>query len=198
MEKMQKIKKHSNASQVPATELMPHDADSQHILHMRAQFLATSKIKQDDLETSADGIKYICFNLGNAQERYGLPYQFVKEVINNVRPTKLPTAPNHIAGVINRRGNLIAVIDLKHFFHTKLPECEKDAYIIVITVNDMTVGILADGIEGSNIYDPTKLDPPFTFLDIIKPDFIIGLHQGVTAIINVEVLMSSPELQVKK
>lgn len=192
MEKMQEAEN----NQVRATSLMPQDEDALHILHSRAQQFAISNTKQDS--TQNDGVKYICFSLGNTHERYGIPYHYATEVISNVKPSKLPKAPKHIAGVINRRGNLIAVIDLKYFFHTNLPDSNKNTYIIVITAKDTTIGILADNIEGSYVYEPSQLDPPFTFLDLIKPELIIGLHQGVTAIINVEALISAPELQVKK
>lgn len=198
MEKMQKHNEVIITNQIHAASLLPQDVDSQRILQLRSQQLAKATYETEEVNIQTESIKYICFNLGQAQEQYGIPYQFVKEVISNIQPTKLPLVPKHIAGIINRRGTLVTVIDLKHFFHTKFPESDNEQYIIIIQAMNITIGIMADDIEGSNIYESNKLDPPFTFLDIIKPELIIGIHQGVTAIINVEALVKTSELQVKK
>lgn len=179
---------------VNAVELMPKDAASQQILSQRAQLLAKSET--DNIETL--GTRFIQFSLGTAHEQYGIPYQYAKEVLNDIVLTKLPCVPSHIAGIINRRGALTAVVDLKQFFHTQVSSYNKECSIIMITAHNMTIGILADSIEDQDTYDIDKLDPPFSFSNIIKPEFIIGLHEGKTAIINVEALISAAELQISK
>jgi len=176
-----------------AADLMPKSPEAQRILQQRAQALATSQI----VRAEAQGIKYISFDLGAAHEHYGIAYNYAREVMNNVTITKIPNTPAHIAGVINRRGALIAVVDLKQFFHTQVSSYTKDSYVIIINAKDTTIGILADDIKGSDMYEPSQLDPPFSFLNLIKPEYIAGLHRGVTAIINVDALLAAPELKVQ-
>ncbi|NNM58988.1 MAG: purine-binding chemotaxis protein CheW [Legionellales bacterium] len=194
MESASKPKKRAINIQLSAAELMPQDEKSLDILHTRAQQLA----KQTTETTQTSTNQYICFTLGGMHERYGISYQFIRGIIDDIVPTPLPCTPNYIAGVINRRGNLITIVDLKPFFHTQQTQYTEKPYIIVSTVNDITFGILADSVEGSDFYELSSLEPPFAFPDIIKPELIIGLHRGVTAIINVEALILTPELQIKK
>lgn len=194
MKMSEKLLNANLARSLPKDELMPHGIEEQAILRLRTELFAAVEIK----DFNEDGTSYIRFSLGEACESYGVPYQFAQEIIHNELPTKLPGVPPCIAGVINRRGSLIAVVDLKKFFHTQLSDYNEDSYIIVITANGMTMGILADTIEGNAFYEPEKLDPPLSLVDVINPELIIGLHQGRTAIINVEALMLAPELQVRK
>lgn len=179
-----------------AADLMPKDPQIQAVLRQRAQYFANA---QKNADTSISDInKYVCFCLGAAQEQYGIPYQYVVEVMNNAQVTKLPNVPSHISGVINRHGALIAIVDLKQLFQTQISDYTENSRIIVISAQNMTLGILTDSILGSDIYDPSKLDPPLIVRDTIKSEFIIGLHKGVTAIINIESLLSSPELRIRK
>ncbi len=180
--------------QMPASELMPNDEASRSILRDRAKLLAQKNIENKQIHNN----QYICFTLGGSHECYGIPYSFICGIINDTAPAPLPCVPDYIAGVINQRGNLISIIDLKPLFHTQLTQYNENPEIIIITANNITLGILADGIEGSDFYEPETLTPPFAFPDIIKPELIIGLHRGVTAIINVEALISMPELQINQ
>jgi purine-binding chemotaxis protein CheW len=184
----------SSLPNLNAANLMPKDANSQTILNQRAQLLAKVEIR----DIAANNTRFIRFSLGTAHELYGIPYQYAMEVVTDVLLTKLPCVPAHIAGIINRRGSLIAVIDLKQLFHTQMSNYTKESSIIMVTAKNVTIGILADSVEDQDTYDTDKLDPPFSFSNIIKPEFIVGLHQGKTAIINVEALVSAAELQIKR
>src|SRR5262249_55253100 len=138
------------------------------------------------LKTSED--TYVCFRLGT-QEYYGLPYCHAKEIMRNVKPTPLPQAPKFIAGVINRRGALLAVLDLKRLFQITPFEYE-NPYVIVVTGNHMTFGFQADSIEGSRIYDPNALDAPLPSEGLIKSEYILGLHQARTALLKVDAILA--------
>jgi len=168
-----------------AHDLMPKHKEASRILLARANHLAIHDLDKKEKEGF---ISYIKFRLG-VNECYGVPYHYTKEVMQHIIPTKVPFVPDFIAGVINRRGSLLAVFDLKKMFHIQSSTVEH-GYIILITNQHMTVGFLADSIDGSDTYDPTTLDTALPSEDLTKSDYIIGLHKGVTAIINVDAIFS--------
>lgn len=156
-----------------------------------------SKTINPQYEATAELISYVRFRLG-LNEFYGIPYQYAKEVMQHVNITPLPGAPSCIAGVINRRGNLIAILDLKKLFNLTSSDYEKDVSIIVITAKNITIGILADQIEGSHVYESIATKN-FSAMDgAIKSDYILGLDNGLTAILNIEKVLSDPLLQQKR
>ncbi|MDX1900863.1 MAG: chemotaxis protein CheW [Gammaproteobacteria bacterium] len=142
-------------------------------------------------------VNYINFRLGKS-EIYGIPYEYAKEVMNKTLLTTIPRVPRFIAGVINRRGALIAVLDLKQFFHIEPAEYDEQACIIVVEHHGMTLGILVDKIEGNETYDPLTLDATLPSEGITKLEYILGLHQGRVAIINIESIMNDPQLLINK
>lgn len=173
-----------------AADFMPQDEQAKHILLERAHQFAkeTSNEESDELLT-----KYIRFRLGS-NEFYGIPYEKIKEVMHNIPLTRIPNAPSFVAGVINRGGTLIAVIDLQRFFH--MPSIEdKSTNIIIVTDEHATVGILVNNIEGSSTYNSSLLDAPILSLKIAA-EFIIGIHQSNTTIIDINAILANLNLHL--
>lgn len=194
--KMQKNKNYPRSNFCIASNLLPQGKDVLPLLQSRAERLAQREITVIDKEN----IAYVRFRLGTGahSEQYGIPYCYAKEVMRNTIPTPLPGTFPFIAGIINRRGALLTVLDLKQFFHTQLSPYDKESCVIIVTAGGITVGLLADSIEGSDCYDLATLDGPLSSGEAVKPEYIIGLHLGVTAIIHVEAMLSDPKLQMKK
>lgn len=177
-----------------ATDLFPKSVEDQRVLRARAEHYA-KKIQQVSETTAATS--YIRFKISE-NEYYGIPYQFAKEVIHYINITKVPRVPDFVAGVINRRSTLMTVLDLKNLFHTSKNEYSNNSFIIIVQYKHLIVGILADSMEGSASYSNESLDPPIASEGILKPEYILGLHNGQTAIINIEVLLSDPDILIKK
>jgi len=188
--KTHKIRSKLNLSSVAAC--LPTNSDDIAILRERANQIAQVKIKEIQ---EYDVVSYIQFRLGK-NEHYGIPYKSTIEVIQNALITFVPSSHNFIAGVINRRGMLINVIDLKTLFG--MSESDKPTYsnIIVVKNNLMQVGFLVDSIKGSDHYSKEKLDPPIAADNAIKSNFIIGLHHGSIAIINIDIVLSEIETRL--
>ena len=178
--------KHYTRDHALVDALMPDTEEDKRILRERMEQISkqtTDKIQYED------GNTYVCFTLGK-NELYGIPYHYIKEVLNSVNVTKLPCTNKAIAGIINRRGALLAVVDLKQLFNFSDISYEKKPYILIIKSSDMTIGILSDKIIGSAMYDSKNLDVPLSFSGAIKPEYILGLHNGKIAILNVEAILS--------
>ncbi len=166
-----------------ASELMPQSENALRILKARAELLAKPEVSAIELR----GIDYVRFQL-SPNENYGISYQYVYEILHHVTVSKPPCIPYFVAGVINWRGSLITVVDLMKFFH---PEYSGKAgeFIIIVSVNNMTLGILAYSIEGSLVYQLSQLNTPLSSTKVANPEYILGLHQSVTAILNIDVLI---------
>jgi purine-binding chemotaxis protein CheW len=107
----------------------------------------SNEILDDKSEKAGNGrIKYLVFNL--ADEHYGIPLSMVKEVIGLTEITKVPNVPEFFKGLINLRGKIISIIDLR----TKLtlPKAEyqdKKTTIIIAEVGGFTIGAIVDDVN---------------------------------------------------
>jgi purine-binding chemotaxis protein CheW len=185
-------KKENVNNSIMACDFMPKDESIQKELMKRAKILA---VKHETNEDQTKLVKYIKFKLGK-KELYGIPYKNIKEVVGNFMLTPIPNLPTYIAGIINLRGSLIAVINLKIFFSITDVEESNNLQIIIVNKGDMIVGILVDYLVGSEVYDPSSLDLPMLSKSI-APEFIVGINQGNTAIINVEMILSDSNLHIE-
>lgn len=164
-----------------AADCMPKGELACKILLERANKMAENaeEIKQ------VDTVHYIRFRLGN-NEYYGIPYQNVQEVIDNVSLTKIPCVHESIAGVINYRGLLLNLVDLKKFLKMNMSDYSQKIYVIVTKVNNILIGVLADNIEGINEYDKEIIKSEIYYQGNIDEKYILGLHNGITTILNIE------------
>lgn len=176
-----------------AFHLMPSDNHSQIILEARATQLSMgTTITGEDIHVHS----YVKFKLG-PQEQYGIPYEYTNEIMHHVAPTHLPYAPSFVAGIINRRGSIISVLDLKQYFGMQSSIYDNNSYIIIVTHKDIVLGILADNIEGSFTYDSSRLDPPLPSQKSLKSEHLLGLHDGKVAIINIVALFTDIQAQLR-
>lgn len=180
-----KIQKH-------ASELMPQSEVDLRILKARAEQLAKQELNTQDVS----GIAYVQFQL-SPQEHYGVSYQYVHEILHHVVVAKPPCTPNFVSGVINWRGSLITVVDLMRFFHSEHSGGVGE-FILVVSTNDITLGISAYHIEGSSMYQLDQLNAPLLSMDVANPEYILGLHQSITAILNVDALLLGLNQAIKE
>lgn len=87
--------------------------------------------------------QYVIFKLGD--EKYGVDIMKVKEISEFKESTKVPNAPYFVDGIINLRGEIIPIINLKKRFKIKgVQEINSDTRIIVININDKNIGFIVD------------------------------------------------------
>jgi len=178
---------------ISAADFMPQDDNILRILRLRAKQFA--KIKTEIKETKGTDT-FVRFKLGN--EEYGIAYTLAKEVIHHVTPARLPRIPDYVAGIINRRGALIAVLDLKKFFRTGGEGYSHDACIITVTGSNMTVGILVDNVIGSESCDIATLDTALPSNAISKPEYIQGIYKSRVTLINMNAILDDLQRMMMK
>lgn len=176
-----------------AAALMPQDAASRKVLEERARVMAQPVSQQQ----AGARVQYLCFRLG-AVERYGVPYQYLDELlyVNNLAP--VPCTPAFVAGVINHRGELLTILDLKEFFRMPAVAAGDEARIIVVKHGDMRTGLLVDGVDGYDDYQDSELSPPLSSEGVSNIAYVLGIHAGNVALLNLEALLDDPAVQVNR
>ncbi len=126
-----------------------------------------------DGERSAEIRQIVGFRL--ADEEYGLDIMKVQEIILIGAITKVPQVPEYVKGLINLRGHVIPIVDLRRRF--ELPESGQleDARIIVVNVRKKMIGILVDSVNQVTRVTDDQIEPPPTSVTGINNEFITGL-----------------------
>jgi len=129
--------------------------------------------------------KYMTFKL--AEEEYGLEILKVREIIGLMDITRVPKTAGYIRGVINLRGKVIPVVDLRLKFGMAKTESTDQTVIIVVQYStgtaDYTMGILVDEVlEVLNI-DSEQIEPPPSFGGTIESEFILGIGKSEKRVI---------------
>jgi purine-binding chemotaxis protein CheW len=118
--------------------------------------------------------KYLTFALG--REEYGLPVLKVREIIKIMDITQVPQVPAHVRGVINLRGRVIPVIDLRLKFGFPARENTAQTCIIVVDVALLgMIGIVVDSVSEVVNVAGTDIDPAPDFGTRVNTDYILGL-----------------------
>ncbi len=113
-------------------------------------------------DTTARSGEYLAFFLG--EEQYAVPVSRVEVVLEMQSVTRVPRASPYLRGVINHRGSVVPVVDLKMRFGMTPSEIKEGTSIIILQINHggglLTVGMLADGVREVVSLDPADTEPP--------------------------------------
>lgn len=134
-----------------------------------------TKEKDGDGQTDEDTLKdrYLTFRIG--KEDYGLEIRYVTEIIVMQRITEVPDTPPHIKGVINLRGMVIPVMDVRQRFHLEPREYDDRTCIVVVDFEGLAVGMIVDVVnEVVDILD-SDIDPPPAAHSGIQVNYIMGM-----------------------
>jgi purine-binding chemotaxis protein CheW len=145
------------------------------------------------------GGKYLTFVLGN--EEYGLAILKVREIIGFMDITAVPRTPDYVRGVINLRGQVISVIDLRAKFGMAMAERTEHTCIIVVEMiqegRKLSTGIIVDRVsEVLNIAAENVEDAP-AFGCGVKTDFIVGMGKigsSVKILLDIDRVLTNEEL----
>jgi purine-binding chemotaxis protein CheW len=143
--------------------------------------------------------KYLTFNL--AAEEYGIEILKVQEIIGLMPVTKVPRTPHFIRGVINLRGKVIPVVDLRLKFGMEIKEDTRRTSIIVVKIkrsgHHVTMGLIVDDVYEVVDIDAQDIEPTPEFGANIDTDFILGVgkkNQKVMMLLDVDKVLSSGEV----
>ncbi len=141
--------------------------------------------------------KYLTFSL--AEEAYGLEILRVREIIGVMEVTAVPRTPEFIKGVINLRGRVIPVMDLRLKFGMPEAEHTEETCIIVVTLGEVDMGIIVDCVnEVLDIAEDDIEDSP-KFGDDVTTDYILGMGKTegkVSILLDIARVLNAEELEI--
>ncbi|MDR3710881.1 MAG: chemotaxis protein CheW [Capsulimonadaceae bacterium] len=107
--------------------------------------MTTSTLEPIEHGVQADTCQLLTFQL--AGEEYGLDILTVQEIRGFVPATQLPNSPKHIRGVLNLRGNIVPLYDLREMFNLPQIEYDQFAAIVVVTIEGRVIGLVVDRVS---------------------------------------------------
>jgi purine-binding chemotaxis protein CheW len=139
----------------------------------------SEKSAEPAVESALAG-KYMTFRL--ATEKYGLGTLKVRELIGMMDITRVPRAPEHVRGVINLRGKVIPVVDLRVKFAMVAAEPTNQSVIIVVQLapacGGLTMGILVDEVLEVRAIGADAIEPPPNLQDHAPLSFLLGVAKA--------------------
>lgn len=161
--------------------------------------LATLGARSLKRDAVAEGLQYLTFSL--AGEEYGIDILKVQEIRGWVPVTKVPNAPAFVRGVMNLRGAIVPVIDLRLRFGLETVEYTKTTVVIVVTVQSASgsriIGTVVDGVSDVLNVDAADIQPAPDFGTAVHTEFISGLvtiESGMVMLLDVDRLLSVEEM----
>jgi purine-binding chemotaxis protein CheW len=162
-----------------------------------AQTTTNVQIPQQDV-SDKEG-KYLTFTL--AQEEYGLEILKVREIIGYVEVTAVPQTPHYVKGVINLRGQVIPVIDLRTKFGMETAEITEQTCIIVVEIraekSTFSTGIVVDRVQEVLDIAAGEIEDAPQFGGAADADFILGMAKigkTVKILLDIDAILGTADL----
>jgi purine-binding chemotaxis protein CheW len=151
--------------------------------------------KENNILKTENTISVVEFLL--SPERFAIEEKYVSEVLSLKEITPIPGTPAFVMGVINLRGRIVSIINLKTLFNLKergLTELNK---VIILKDEKTEFGIVADSISGNKTIDLQTLSSPPLTLNTIESDNIKGITPDGLIILNAANLLNSKQIILK-
>ena len=152
-------------------------------------------------EQAIESWQYLTFRLG--QESFGIDVLKVREILDFIDVTKVPKAPDYMLGVINLRGSVVPVVDLRKRFNIESGERTKDNCIIVLEINlndeELKVGIIGDMVEEVIDLRSEQIEPPPKLGSQLRAEFIVGMgkqEEAFIILLDIDKIFSGEELSL--
>jgi len=133
----------------------------------------------EELEDAQRG-RYLTFNVG--EDVFGIEIRCVTEIVGLQPITKLPEAPEHIKGVINLRGRIIPVVDVRLKFKKEPLEYNDRTCVIVVEPNTLVAGLIVDEVADVISISDEDIVPPPEYSASVQNSYIKGIGKADGAI----------------
>lgn len=139
--------------------------------------------------------EFLTFSLGD--ENYAIDILTVKEIRGYESVTKIANAPTFIKGVINLRGDIVPIVDLRIKFNVGKVTYDEFTIVIVLHIRNRIVGIVVDGVSDVVSLSKEQLRPPPDFGVAFNSRYLLGLatvNEQMIILVDINELISSEEL----
>jgi len=154
------------------------------------------KLESMETQGSGDSQRLLAFTL--SQEIYAVPLLKVKEVIAPTEITPVPHTPNHFRGIMNLRGQVISVIDLRLKFKIGKGETSPESAIIILDLSPLSLGVIVDSIDSVLAVRSEEVQPAPTMEIGMRQDFISGVtrkEKRLVLLLDIEKALSVEDLK---
>lgn len=162
---------------------------------MAALETAAKDINQQ-IGLTTDGSQFLTFQLG--EELYGVDILRVQEIKGYTAVTKIPNTPAHIKGVLNLRGTIVPIVELRTKFGMETIDYTMFTVIVVVVVQEKIMGLVVDAVSDVLNIDKQDIQPPPQFGANVDVSFLNGIGKSgdkLIALLDMDRLLSDDDLQ---
>ena len=150
---------------------------------------------QSAIPSHGESLEYLAFTLG--QEEYGVSIQKVQELRGYDAVTQIANAPEFIKGVVNLRGIIVPIIDMRIKFNLGTPTYDQFTVVVILNINSRVVGMVVDSVSDVITLTPEQIKPAPEMGTAFNTDYLIGLgtlDERMLILVDIDKLMSSSEM----
>jgi purine-binding chemotaxis protein CheW len=139
--------------------------------------------------------EFLAFKLG--AEEYGIDILRVQEIRSYEQPTRIANVPAFVKGVVNLRGVIVPVVDMRIRLNLEQVVYDSATVVIVLEIGRRIVGMVVDGVSDVIALEPAQLRPVPAFNATIRSDHLLAigsLDERMLILIDIEKLISAPEM----
>ncbi|KQW93267.1 chemotaxis protein CheW [Massilia sp. Root418] len=143
----------------------------------------------------AAAAEYLAFTLG--QEEYGIDIQKVSEIRSYEAPTRIASAPEFVKGVINLRGLIVPIVDMRIKFNVGEPTYNQFTVVIILNIGHRVVGMVVDSVSDVTILTPEQVKPAPEITSTLNTEYIVGLgtiDERMLILVDIDRLMTSADM----
>jgi purine-binding chemotaxis protein CheW len=145
--------------------------------------------------SSGHALEFLAFHLGG--EEYGIDIQKVSEIRGYESVTRIANAPDFIKGVVNLRGIIVPIIDMRIKFQLGTPTYDAFTVVIILNIGARVVGMVVDSVSDVMALSAQQVKPAPEMGSAFNTDYLIGLgtlDERMLILIDIDKLMSSQEM----
>lgn len=130
-------------------------------------------MNEASLESNSRRSEFLTFKLG--QEEYGVDLLKVQEIRGYESVTQIANAPNYLKGVINLRGTIVPIIDMRIKFNLAEPVYDQFTVVIILNVSDRIIGMVVDSVSDVTSLLPDEIRPAPEIGTTMNANYLIGI-----------------------
>ncbi|AKU21440.1 chemotaxis protein CheW [Massilia sp. MB5] len=147
------------------------------------------------VQSTGAAAEYLAFTLG--QEEYGIDIQKVSEIRSYETPTRIANAPEFVKGVVNLRGLIVPIVDMRIKFNLGAPNYNQFTVVIILNIGSRVVGMVVDSVSDVTTLEPEQIKPAPEMGSTINTEHIVGLgtlEERMLILVDIDKLMSSEDM----
>ncbi len=144
---------------------------------------------------SLDTHEFLAFTLG--QEEYGIDILKVQEIRGYESVTRIANSPEYIKGVVNLRGTIVPIVDMRIKFNLGIPTYDQFTVVIILNIGTRVMGMVVDSVSDVTTLTNEQIRPAPDMGSVFETNYLIGLGtlgERMLILVDIEKLMSSTEM----